>query len=71
MALIDAANGCDSGTVESGGESSEYGVKCGLDMGEESMGPKIGDDEGEGFADDIGEEGDSDFCRPYMVIFYR
>jgi hypothetical protein len=70
MAFVDAANGCNSGALESGGESREIGSNWGLGTGEESAGPKIGDDEGEEFTDDIGDEC-ADCPRRYMLVFYR
>ena len=46
MAFVDAAKGCENGVlVGRGGESSEYGTRPGLDGGDESTGPKTGDDD--------------------------
>lgn len=39
-----------------GGESREYGMRDGLDGGDESMGPKMGDDDGVRSTEEGGEE---------------
>lgn len=54
MAFVDAAKGCANGAllVGRGGESREYGTSAGLDGGDESTGPKAGDDDGVTFTDE-------------------
>lgn len=57
MAFVDAAKGCENGVlVGRGGESSEYGTRPGLDGGDESTGPKTGDDDGVPFTDERGDD---------------
>lgn len=57
MAFVDAAKGCENGMVVGwkGGASSEYGMRAGLDGGDESTGPKTGDDDGVRFGEEEGE----------------
>lgn len=58
MALVDPANGCDSGkSVVGEGGSSAYGSRCGLESGEESTVLSTGDEEGDESVDEAGVKG--------------
>jgi len=55
VALVDPANGCDSGKSAVGeGGSSGHGSRCGLESGEESTGLSTGEEEGDESVDEAG-----------------
>lgn len=57
MAFVDAAKGCANGALGCVGESSTFEARPGLDGGDESTGPKMGDDDGVTLRDETGDGG--------------